>query len=154
MAVPALAAALFGLRGLQAGKSLYNQFKGIGKRLQKSQQVPGAKVKKPQIKTAKPPKVKPTKVSVSPEEKSKVMSWFGNGGGAYKTGSALTPKANAMKAPEKIKGPSKRKATMAGKKIEAKSPGSVMFNVQGAIKKDLPKTPWKQNSEARDLFGL
>lgn len=137
MAIPALAGLLFGIQGARAGRNLFRTGKGLFRRLN-----PEAKpmtIKKPkatQIKTAKPKMIKPKVEAASPEEKQQVMSWFGlrNEPKSY---ASLTPKPNATLAPEKIRGAAKRKATMAGKKADTKAPGSVMFDAQGALKKEL-----------------
>ena len=138
--LPAVAAGLlFGIKGVRSGRDLLNTGKGIFRKL--NPEAKPMKIKKPQgkqIKTAKPMMIKPkvNKVEVSPKEKEQVMSWYGLREGP-KASTSLAPKANATLAPAKIKGASKRKATMAGQKLAAKAPGSVMFDSQGALKKEL-----------------
>ena len=165
MALPLAVAALFGNRLYGAGKSLVGQFKSIGRNLEKHQakqnmkKAVGSFAPKKEIKTAKPKMVKPKPVEVSPEEKAQVLQGlYGLDGGYAKSLEKLTPKENAVLAPEKIKGTSKAKATRLGKKMDAKKPSSFLINSQGlakqSLEQDLGKTPWKKNKEARDLFGL
>lgn len=134
MALPAGAALLFGIKGVRAGRNLLSAGKGIFKRLHP--EAKPMKIKKPankQIKTAKPTMIKP-KISPATEAEKKMVLGEYYGLDKFKPGSSLKPKGNLT---PKLKPSAKGKATKLGKKFDAKGPGSVMFNAQGALKKEL-----------------
>lgn len=134
MGAPSAAGALFGVKGARAGRDLLSKGSGIFKRL--NPDAKPMKVKKPkatQIKTAKP-----TPVNVDKAERQEVLSKYYGVGGFKPGATSLKPKADALSA-GKIKGPAKRKATMAGKKYAPKNPGAVMYNYPGKVKEEIEK---------------
>jgi len=135
MGAPGAAAPVFGMKGYRTGRSLLGTGQSLFKKL--NPEAKPMKVKLPkqkEIKTAKPPMIKPKKVEVSPEEKAQVMNWYGVSG--FKPGASLKKEKDIT---PKLRPSAKAKATKYGKKMAAKDPGAVMFNYPGKVKEDLDK---------------